>query len=226
MPTYKLTYFGIEAAAEKVRLAFTMTGTPFEDNRINFEQWGPLKPTTPYGQLPILEVDGKVYSQSYAMLRYAGKLGDGSLYPVDKQMEIDEVVGLHEDMARAFSPALYVGMRPAYLGHNFADDDAGKAAKTEKTKEMREKFLAEELPKFMGFLAGILEKSSGPYFCGDKVTIADLCILPQLRYFTKGVADFIPKDVMEKDDASFKKVMAWINTMMEVPQIKEWYAAH
>lgn len=35
-PKITLTYFNIEAAAEKVRLALVMTGTPFEDKRVWF----------------------------------------------------------------------------------------------------------------------------------------------------------------------------------------------
>ena len=48
----KLTYFDIEGAAEKVRLALVIAGVPFEDDRIEFSKWrGPngLKNTMPYG---------------------------------------------------------------------------------------------------------------------------------------------------------------------------------
>ena len=77
----KLTYFNIEAAAEKVRLALVLTSTPFEDVRIQFPEWGGMKPTTKYGVLPIMEVDGKEMHQSMAQLRYVASLGDGSLLP-------------------------------------------------------------------------------------------------------------------------------------------------
>lgn len=211
----KLTYFPIAGAAEKVRLAFKMTGTDFEDVRIPFAEWPEFKKTTPWGQVPLLELDGKVISQSYAMVRYAGKLGDGSLYPADKQLEIDEVIGVHEDMARAFNPCMYVGIDPAKMGHAFADDDAKKA----KVKEMREAFAADQLPKFMGFYKTLLEKSGGPFFCGDKVTIADLCILPQIRHLQSGIVDYIPTDCIN----AFPEIIKWQETLMAVPAIKEWY---
>ena len=38
-PRFVLTYFNIEGLAEKVRLAFLLTGTDFEDKRINGEEW-------------------------------------------------------------------------------------------------------------------------------------------------------------------------------------------
>lgn len=66
-----LTYFGIQAAAEKVRLAFHLGGVDFEDVRIAFPEWPALKPTTPYGQLPFMEIDdAPKMAQSGAMLRY------------------------------------------------------------------------------------------------------------------------------------------------------------
>lgn len=53
----RLTYFPIEAVAEKVRLAFVVTGTDFDDVRVKMgsEEWKSLKPKTPNGQLPVLE---------------------------------------------------------------------------------------------------------------------------------------------------------------------------
>eukprot|EP00961_Rhodomonas_salina_P287662 3886717-Rhodomonas_salina.4 len=77
----KVTYFDIEAVAEKLRLALCMTNTPFEDERVTFPDWQKMKPTVKYNQLPVLEVDGEKMYQSSAQLRFLGKLGDGSLYP-------------------------------------------------------------------------------------------------------------------------------------------------
>ena len=214
----KLTYFDIPGAAEKVRLALVVSGTEFEDNRIQREAWPELKPKTPWGQVPILEVDGKVLTQSYAMLRWAGKLGDGSLYPAEKALEIDEAIGVHEDLARAMMPALFVGMRPEALGHAFANDEE----KVAKVKAMRESFGATDLPKFFGFFSTILEKSGGPFFCGDKVTIADLAILPQVRHLSSGTLDHVPANVID----SYPTLLKWREAIMEVPQIKEWYSTH
>ena len=43
------------------------------------------------------------------MLRWAGKLGDGSLYPddVETQLLIDEIIALSDDLARDWTPGLY-----------------------------------------------------------------------------------------------------------------------
>ena len=70
----KLTYFDIPGAGEKIRLALLLGKIPFKDERVGFQECGELKPKTPYGQLPLMELDGEVFGQSGAMLQYAGKL--------------------------------------------------------------------------------------------------------------------------------------------------------
>ena len=58
MPSLKLRYFNIEGPAEKSRLALRLGKIPFEDSRVSFDDWrnGDVKATTPYGQLPVLEM--------------------------------------------------------------------------------------------------------------------------------------------------------------------------
>merc|ERR1719356_740402 len=85
-------------------------------------------------------------------------------------------------------------------------------------QKMPESFLANDLPKFMGFFATKLEKT-GAFLCGDKPTIADLQLLAQLRYYTKGVADHVPANSLEP----YTVVTAWMARMHELPQIKAWY---
>lgn len=115
-PGIKLTYFNIHGAAEPTRLALALTGTPFVDDRLSFDQWKAVKPTMKYGQVPMMTRDGKQYYQSSAMLRWVGTYcGDGSLYPVfddaDTTYQVDEILGLCDDLQRAWTPCLYVSMR-------------------------------------------------------------------------------------------------------------------
>jgi glutathione S-transferase len=56
------------ALFEQVRLALKVSGQEFEDVRINFQDWGAMKPSTPFGQLPFMNVgDSEPIAQSAAM---------------------------------------------------------------------------------------------------------------------------------------------------------------
>lgn len=69
-------YFGIRGLGEPARLMFKHAGVAFEDNVVDMASWPQLKGSTPFGQLPVLEVDGKPIAQSFAIYRFlATKLG-------------------------------------------------------------------------------------------------------------------------------------------------------
>jgi len=223
MPSIKLSYFDIEGPAEKVRLTLAVTDTTFEDYRISREEWPALKETMPFGQVPYMEVtedDGNKlsFAQSAAMMRWVARKFDktGTLYPADANASIDieQMIGLSDDMQRTWVPAQYMGMG---LHKKFGHPEEFPQ-KPEVVKALRETFLAEELPKYMNFLTKTLEKT-GAFLCGANITIADLQWLAQLRYFTKGVADHVPADSLDK----YPVVVAWMSRCYEVPQIKKWY---
>ena len=90
------------------------------------------------------------------------------------------------------------------------------------SQAVREKFVKELLPVYMGDLTDALKEAGGKFVCGDTVTIADLQWYPQLRYFTKGVADHVPTDCLN----AYPEVTAYMERMLAVPQIKEWYSKH
>merc|ERR1711970_1148390 len=64
----KLTYFNLRARAEPARLVLAYAGAKYDDVRLpapwdNPKPWAALKPTTPYGQCPLLEWDGEESAQ-------------------------------------------------------------------------------------------------------------------------------------------------------------------
>ena len=55
-------------AAKRVRLAFWLGEIDFEDVRVPQVEWAALKGQTPFGQLPVMSIDGGPYiAQSNAM---------------------------------------------------------------------------------------------------------------------------------------------------------------
>lgn len=53
---FKLYYFNLKARSEPIRLIFHLADQEFEDVRIKHEDWPNLKPKTPLGHLPYLDI--------------------------------------------------------------------------------------------------------------------------------------------------------------------------
>ncbi|XP_055955439.1 glutathione S-transferase 1-like [Patella vulgata] len=73
MPAFRLHYFDSRGRAEIARLMFNAAGQEFDDVRYSKEEWPAFKPKTPLGQLPVLEVDGKLYAESGAIFNYLAR---------------------------------------------------------------------------------------------------------------------------------------------------------
>ena len=62
----KLIYFDAPVSrGEECRLALHIAGVDFEDVRINRKDWAALKPTTPFGGVPILRVTGPTRTSAF-----------------------------------------------------------------------------------------------------------------------------------------------------------------
>jgi len=128
-------------------------------------------------------------------------------------------MGMFGDFVGAWQPCLYMGMRPQKYG--YPEGDAWPAEeKNAKVKEIREKFCKESMPMYMNQLTEQIEKHGNNFLCGDKITIADLQWYVQLRYFTKGVADHVPADIL----SAYPTVVAYISRVDEVPAIKAYHS--
>eukprot|EP00667_Euglena_gracilis_P021222 EG_transcript_23191 len=214
MPAVSLTYFPLEGLGEKVRLALILAGIPFDDKRVSFADWPKLKPTVKYGVLPVMTMDGKEIYQSEAMLRYIGRLHP-NLYPADKVLAIDEAIGLINDFYRAMSPMFAIVMRPATLGYpeDFPKTEEGQAA----SKAMRERFVATDLPQFLGYFEALLEGHS--FAAGDEPTIADCMLIPALRNVISGQLNHVPTTCLD----GHPKIKAYIDRFLAIPVVKHHY---
>ncbi|XP_067685410.1 uncharacterized protein [Haliotis asinina] len=158
MPTYKLRYFNAKGLGEVSRLLFAIAGQEYEDVRYTPETWPTEKPNTPLGQVPVLEIDGKPYSQSTAIARYLartfGYYGKGDL----QALEVDQVLGIVQDVITTMIKAYY------------EKDESRKAQFTKENKE-------EKFPMYMGMFEKLLKNNNANgYFVGDSITLADLYV--------------------------------------------------
>lgn len=163
---YKLTYFNFHGRAEAARMLFALAGVEYEDHRIEWtsDEWKELKPKTPFGGLPLLEVDGRVFSQSVAIARYlANQFGLAGKTELDK-LQVDMIADCIVDLATPFA-ALFQ-----------ASDEAKRM---ELWKEYEPK-----LDKHLENLQKLLEANNGGngFFVGDSITWVD-CYWSALLYW-------------------------------------------
>jgi len=195
MPHYKLTYFNTMGRAEVIRLLFAQAEVPYDDVRIEKEQWPDLKPKTPFGQVPILEEDGKVLSQSQAIATYlARKFG---LNGADdwEAAKIQELYGIFNDFAIHLTPW-------------FAEADA------DKKKAILDKLATEKIPPLLDMYQKLLEQNGGEFFVGKKLTQIDL--------FNLCVFAFIKHMLAPETFNKYPQLEQFSQSIGNLPNIKKW----
>ncbi|XP_066304159.1 hematopoietic prostaglandin D synthase-like [Branchiostoma lanceolatum] len=154
MPSIKFTYFDGRGRGEVSRVMLAAGGIKYEDVRLHESKWPGMKPTTPMGELPLLEVDGTTICQSNSIARYiareAGLAGKSSL----DQAKVDMIT---EGAGSLFDKAAQIFILP----------EAEKAARKKKLEEKE----APELLEYLNKLA-----SNKGYFVGDQLTAADIAL--------------------------------------------------
>jgi glutathione S-transferase len=196
----KLTYFDAPVSrGEECRLALHLAGVAFEDNRVKGPDWPALKPTTPYGSMPVYEIPGKpALAHSNAILAMIGR--EHGMHPSDAfEAARHEGMMQHvEDMRHHVAPTIRLG-------------DAEK-------KIAREALVATYLPAWAGFA----EKNiiDGPFFAGAKVSVVDLKIHMAVRWFLGGKVDHIPATIFD----NYPKLMGVHDAVRDHAGVKAWYA--
>jgi len=161
---YKLIYFNGRGRAEPARLIFAYAGVNYNDHRIEGAEWPALKPKTPFGQLPILDIDnGKVVlSQSKAIARYLGN--EFNLAPKDNIQAArgDMLVDGYEDVQKHFVPW-------------FQEKDPAKK------KELWKQLETEHIVPFLKLYEKFLTDNGTTYFLTNSITWADLFLFDALH---------------------------------------------
>lgn len=197
----RLTYFDAPVSrGEECRLALHLAGIDFEDRRIKPADWPALKPTTPFGSMPVLELPGKpALAHSNAILVYVGRQHD--LHPRDDfEAARHEALMCHvEDLRAHVGPTLRI-----------KDPEEKKAA--------REAMAAGYLPAWAGFAERQL--GDGPFVAGDKLHVVDLKLHMAVRWFAGGNVDHVPATIF----ATFPKLTRVHDAVRDHEGVRAWYA--
>jgi prostaglandin-H2 D-isomerase / glutathione transferase len=196
----KLTYFdNPRSRGEECRLALFLAGVDFEDNRIAHADWAALKPSTPFGSLPVFEVPGKPpVSQSNAILGYVG--GEYGLLPRDawEALRHESVLCAAED-----------------LRHNVS---ATFGIKDSAELERKRSALVEG--PLRTWATHMERQIVGPFVGGAEISVADIKLFIVTGWFKSGVLDHVPSTVL----AGFPKLEKLHDSVKQHPKVVAWYA--
>ena len=150
----KLTYFDAPVSrGEECRLALHVAGVDFEDIRVKRADWPSVKPTTPYGSVPVFEVPGHPpLAHSNAILVLIGR--EHGLHPTDnfEAARHEGMMAFVEELRHHVGPTLRMS--------------------GEEKQKAREALAATYLPQW----GAIVEKNlgDGPFFAGKQLNVVDL----------------------------------------------------
>jgi len=189
MAKFTLVYFGIEGRAGPIRNMCAIGKVPYEDEIV--ADWKKLKPSLPYGQVPVIRVGNLVINQSNEILRYVSKLA--GLYP-DDPLQALQVDALCANMYEIFDATIGMTYRM-------------KADAAEKGK-LRMQFL----DKKEGKLGVMLERlnlqigvSNSGYLFEFGITAADLMLFQLICHLAMGTLDGIPKSIIRDNFENLEK---------------------
>lgn len=200
MSKIKLTYFDFSGSrGEECRLALHVAGVPFEDERISRAAWAAKKATTPYGSMPLLEIEGEgILAQSNAILdligtRY-GLLPAGDFEAARHRA----LLCAAEEMRMRLSATIEI-----------KDEDQRKA--------VREELAAGRLRDWG---ANIEKQIRGPFVGGEQLSVADIKLFVVAGWIKKGILDHIPATALD----DFPKLTKLYQTVHDHPRVRDWYA--
>jgi len=193
---YKLIYFNARARAEPARLLFAYADVKYEDVRVDESSWTAIKPSTPFGQLPVLEIDGgrATVAQSIAICRYLAN--EFSLVPKDhiQAARADMLVDGKEDIVQHFMPW-------------FQEKDP------DRKRELWKKLEIEHIDPFLDRFEKFLTSTGTGYFVNNSITWADIFLFDTLHNL-RNMAPHLFQ--------SHARLAEFVDKLAREPKIQSW----
>ncbi|XP_038222286.1 glutathione S-transferase 2-like isoform X1 [Zerene cesonia] len=188
-------YFQLKAMGESTRLLLAYGGQKFDDRRVAKEEWLDLKPNTPFGQLPVLEINGKRHGQSIAIARYLGRKYGLAGDNIEEAFEIDQNVDFYGD----------IRLKAANVFHE---------TDPELKKKKHEELLNNYYPQALNRLHDIVTKNNGHIALG-KLTWGDFVIA--------GMYDCFKVILQMPDfDEKYPNILKLYRNVVNLPRVKEY----
>ena len=166
---YKLYYFNGNGRALIIRALLYYSNQDFSDVKISSEDWKKLKQSGKFESedLPVMEYEGKLYSQMHAIEQYLGYKFDLHGKNIEDEYQINCLLDSFDDLFTIFKH------------FTWPESEEDKEHIKDYEKAFRSKF---------AFFVSVLEKKykdKGKYFLGDYFSLADIFITSVLTNFAE-----------------------------------------
>ncbi|VDL65254.1 unnamed protein product [Nippostrongylus brasiliensis] len=197
---------------------FALAGQEYEDVRYSFEEWAEHKDKTPFGHVPVLEVDGKQLCQSRAIARYlARQFGYAGKNAFDEAVA-DSIADQYADFMAEARPFIRVS-----VGYEKGDAvaEVSKAngrlegyapPVTQAMETLAKEVFLPACRKFLTLMTNFLKNNKSGFLVGDSLTWADL--------YLANFADLLPKVPTLYD--GFPEAKAHAEMVRAIPALKKW----
>lgn len=123
-----------------------------------------------------------------------------------------------EDIFNSFVPYLLMNRTPTKFGH--PDDFPTSSEGMAKMKDLREKWVTDDLPRFLKIISDMLAANGNTYLVGgSEPTIADCFAVPLIRGWTRGHLDHVPTTCLD----AYPNVVEYIKRFCGHEKIKGRY---
>jgi maleylacetoacetate isomerase len=180
MPETVLYDYWRSSAAYRVRIALNLLGLPYRSIPVDLTEGEQTQAENlernPQGLVPTLDIDGIRLTQSLAILEYLGETRSAGWLPPNPAARAT---------VRAMAYAVAVDIHPV-CNLRVARHAVSQGA-------VMEDWMQHFISLGLAGLEGLLQQYSNGRFCfGDSVTLADICLVPQIYNARRWGVDLAP----------------------------------
>ncbi|GJQ79485.1 hypothetical protein Trydic_g16338 [Trypoxylus dichotomus] len=190
----KLIYFDLRGRGEVIRYLLKYGGIEFQDIRITAEDWPKVKPTLPFGQLPIYEEYGKASNQTIAIARYLAKKIKLAGTNDREDVELDALVDTINDLLQKVA-------------------DFYHEKDSERKEQLKKSILTETIPFYLSRFEDIAKKNFG-FLAFGRLTWADFFFTA-----TTEIMDAMTETNLLKD---YPQLQSVTSNVTDLAVINEW----